>query len=246
MCIAIISCSDSFLHKPFFSFLRFNRNLSQDKPSPPHIMIAGPPSVGKGSLCNIVGTRLGLVHISAGDIFRESIRARTKIGNQVANFVKNGRLVPDKITIDMIKERLAQNDCVQKGWLLDGFPRSMKQAMSLKQSGISVDTVIVLDAPPSIILQRGLGRCIDPVNGRVYHKIYNPPPSNILHRIIERPDDTKETLLRRYDEYKETIGNILQVYGNKVHIIDASRDMNVYIDEINSILDPLVKRWKNE
>jgi adenylate kinase len=239
--ILFVSGGHSFLHRSFFTGFGLKSKQRPDyNHMAPHLIIAGPPSVGKGTLCNIIGNKLGLVHISAGDMFRESIKAQNKIGRKVAKYVQNGRLVPDKVVIAMINDRLAQTDCVQNGWLLDGYPRSEKQAQSLSMAGHDVDSVIVLDAPPTTILERGLGRCIDPVDGKVYHKIHNPPPSSILHRIIERPDDTKETLLRRYDEYKKTIERILRAYGSKVHIIDASRDMDTYIYEVNSLLDSLV------
>lgn len=230
---------------PTFALPRFRRHLQNkmiETNNKPHIIIAGPPSVGKGTLCSAVRTKLGLVHISCGELFRDLIASNNDIGRKVSSYVTSGNLVPDHIVLDMLRDRLKSKDCDNAGWVLDGFPRSKTQALSLLRMGYNISDVIVLDAPESVIVERGMGRCIDPNTGIVYHRTHDPPPPEILERVVTRADDTKEMLSKRYEQYQNSIANILEVFGDKVHIIDASRELQTYIQDIDRLLDKYVKK----
>ena len=208
----------------------------------PHIIIAGPPSVGKGTLCSIMSKKFGFVHISSGDLLRESVTLGDHYKNKFEKYMKSGQLVPDSCIVDIIHHRLACKDCADNGWLLDGFPRSKTQATALAKMGHTIDGVIILDAPISTILERGLGRVVDPITGRVYHKTHNPPPEGVRDRVICRSDDTEDTLLKRYEEYKMTVEQLFASYSCDVNRVDASQDMDKCIGDIEMILDRHIQR----
>ncbi|KAF8712631.1 hypothetical protein HU200_028387 [Digitaria exilis] len=160
---------------------------------PLKVMISGAPASGKGTQCELIKTKYGLVHISAGDLLRAEIAAGSDNGKQAKEYMEKGQLVPDEIVVNMVKGRLAQPDSQENGWLLDGYPRSYSQAMALETGGIRPDIFILLDVPDELLVERVVGRRLDPVTGKIYHLKYSPPENEeIASRLTQRFDDTEE------------------------------------------------------
>ncbi|KAK1288672.1 hypothetical protein QJS10_CPB19g00648 [Acorus calamus] len=160
---------------------------------PLKVMISGAPASGKGTQCEMLVEKYGLVHISTGDLLRAEVSSGTKIGIKVKEFMENGSLVPDEIVTDIVKSRISKPDVKERGWLLDGYPRTAAQAQSLERLGIRPDICVVLDVPDQILVDRCVGRRLDPVTRKIYHVEYDPPESEEVNvRLIIRPDDTVE------------------------------------------------------
>ena len=148
---------------------------------PIKIIIAGAPASGKGTQCELIREKFGVVHLSTGDMLREASAAGTEVGKLAQEYMSQGKLVPDEVIIGAVKERLAQPDCQQKGWLLDGFPRTGAQAQALVDAGIHADTFIFLDVPDEDLIERVVGRRADPVTGKIYHMKFSPPELSLIH-----------------------------------------------------------------
>ncbi|RVW94981.1 Adenylate kinase 2, chloroplastic [Vitis vinifera] len=134
-----------------------------------------------------------LVHIAAGDLLRAEVAAGSENGRRAKEFMEKGKLVPNEIVVMMVRDRLLQPDSQEKGWLLDGYPRSQSQATALKEFGFEPDLFILLEVPEEILVERVVGRRLDPVTGRIYHLKYSPPENEeIAARLTQRFDDTEE------------------------------------------------------
>lgn len=214
-----------------FSSLLPSRSLSSSSSSP-HLLILGPPCSGKGTQCELLKSNNHLLHISTGDLLRSSKYS------QYHSLMKSGQLLSDDLVTKIVMERVQEKDCQRCGWVLDGFPRTLKQAQLFSKDGPSVDAVLLLRVSDEMVLDRGLNRCLDPVTGVTYHRKYNPPPVEISHRIIERSDDTKETLLYRLKEFKSQADLISRFYEGKVHQIDSMRTA----DEVNQDIEKILKK----
>ncbi|MFN9981871.1 MAG: adenylate kinase family protein, partial [bacterium] len=147
-----------------------------DKPRPLSIIIAGAPASGKGTQCEVIKELYDVVHLSTGDILRAAVAARTPVGIVAKGYMDAGKLVPDEVIINIVKDRLQEEDCQTRGWLLDGFPRTKAQAEALKEAGVCADCFIFLNVPDEILVERVVGRRTDPVTGKIYHVKYFPPP----------------------------------------------------------------------
>lgn len=169
------------------------------------LILLGSPGVGKGTQAKFITERYHIPQISTGDILRAAITAQTPLGKQVKQVMDEGRLVSDDIMIQLVKERVEQPDC-KKGFLFDGFPRTIPQAESLKKNHIEIDFVIEIAVPEEEVISRLSGRYIHPGSGRVYHAMYNPPKREGLD------DITSEPLIQRVDDQEETVRNRLAVY----------------------------------
>ncbi|KAK4759795.1 hypothetical protein SAY87_022926 [Trapa incisa] len=207
---------------------------------PLKVMISGAPASGKGTQCDLIVKKFGLVHISTGDILRAEVAAGTEIGNKAKTFMNEGQLVPDEIVTAMVTARLSLEDVKQNGWLLDGYPRSYAQAQSLEEKKIRPDVYIVLDVPDEILIDRCVGRRLDPTTGKIYH-IKNLPPETeeIKARLITRPDDTEEKVKSRLEIYKRNAYSISETYSSITKKIDGNRAKNDVFTEIDSILSQL-------
>jgi adenylate kinase len=162
------------------------------------LFISGAPASGKGTQCEVIKERYGVVHLSTGDILRAAVDEGTAVGVEAKACMDSGRLVPDSLIISIVKERRAQVDCVEKGWLLDGFPRTREQADSLAADGVTADAFIHLDVPDSVVVARISGRVTDPVTGAIYHDTFDPPPEGeVGDRCVRRDDDTEEKVMVR-------------------------------------------------
>ncbi|KAH0658911.1 hypothetical protein KY285_027458 [Solanum tuberosum] len=164
---------------------------SAKKQEPLRVMISGAPASGKGTQCELITKKYDLVHIAAGDLLRAEIAAGTENGRRAKEYMDKGQLVPNEIVVTMVKERLMRPDSQEKGWLLDGYPRSSSQAVALKE--FQPDLFILLEVPEEILVERVVGRRLDPVTGRIYHLKYSPPETDeIAARLTQRFDDTEE------------------------------------------------------
>jgi len=194
---------------------------------PPRIVIAGPVASGKGTQCDALSARLGVVHLSSGDMLRAEINAGSALGTKAKAFMDSGLLVPDELITKVVCERLSQEDCQSKGWLLDGFPRTKVQAAALTQAGLDPDCVVLLDVPEQVVMERVTGRRTDALTGKPYHLTFNPPPPDLVQeqgRLIQRSDDTQETVAIRYRQYKEQLEDIKSAYGDILFCVDGSPD----------------------
>ncbi|KAJ7957726.1 Adenylate kinase, chloroplastic [Quillaja saponaria] len=213
--------------------LKVNCSISE----PLKVMISGAPASGKGTQCKLIVQKFGLVHISTGDLLRAEVSAGTEIGNKAKEFMKAGSLVPDEIVTAMVTARLSREDAKEKGWLLDGYPRSFTQAESLEKVQIRPDIYIVLDVPDEILIDRCVGRRLDSVTGKIYHvKNFPPETEEIKARLVTRPDDTEEKVKSRLEIYKQNSQAISSTYSNIMNKIDGNRPKEVVFKEIDLLL----------
>ena len=172
------------------------------------IILLGAPGVGKGTQAKFICNRFAIPQISTGDMLRESVRDGSSLGRKVKKVMDQGALVTDDIIIDLVKDRIKKNDC-EKGYLFDGFPRTIPQAEALAQQNIQIDSVIEIKVEDDQIIARLAGRRVHQSSGRVYHITNNPPKRKNLD------DVTGEPLLQRDDDKEDTIKQRLEVYRNQ-------------------------------
>ena len=210
------------------------------------ILLLGPPGGGKGTQAKLLVEKLNIPQISTGDILREHVKKQTNVGREGKNYMENGELVPDKLILQMMGQRLLADDCL-KGYILDGFPRTTPQAIGLEDLLTSLNQtlnkVIVLDVPDNDIVDRMGGRRMHLSSGRVYHIKYNPPKKDGLdditgEELVIRKDDQKETVLKRLDIYHSTTKPLINYYQEKniVQKIDGSSDINIINENIMNSL----------
>lgn len=172
-----------------------------------HLILLGCPGAGKGTQAKLITERYHIPQISTGDIFRAAIKQETPLGKQVKEIVDSGRLVSDDLVIELVLQRLKEPD-VQQGFLLDGFPRTIKQAEALHRT-TPIDFVINIEVPAAEIIKRLTGRRIHPASGRIYHIHYQPPRKDNLD------DLTGEPLIQREDDKEETVRKRLKIYDDQ-------------------------------
>jgi adenylate kinase len=172
------------------------------------IILLGAPGAGKGTQAQFLMGKFGIPQISTGDMLRSAIKAETELGLAAKQVMDEGKLVSDDLIIGLVKERITQADCA-KGFLLDGFPRTIPQADAMKSSGIGIDHVIEFDVDDEIIVERMSGRRVHPGSGRVYHLRYNPP------KVEGQDDETGEALAIRPDDQEETVRKRLAIYHDQ-------------------------------
>jgi adenylate kinase len=169
------------------------------------LILLGPPGAGKGTQANFIREKFGIPQISTGDMLRAAVKAGTPLGLAAKKVMDSGQLVSDDIIIGLVKERLKARDC-KRGYLFDGFPRTIPQAEALKREGVALDHVLEIDVPDQEILTRMTGRRVHPASGRVYHVKFNPPKAE------GKDDATGEPLVQRDDDREETVKKRLEVY----------------------------------
>ena len=194
-----------------------------------NLLIMGLPGAGKGTQAAKIVEEFGVAHISTGDMFRAAMANQTEMGVLAKSFIDKGELVPDEVTNGIVKERLAQDDIKEKGFLLDGFPRTIEQAHALDQIlvdlGLELEGVINIEVDPSCLLERLSGRIIHRETGETYHKVSNPPADYKEEDYYQREDDKPETVKRRLDvniaqgepiiaHYRE-LGLVSDIQGNQ-------------------------------
>lgn len=186
------------------------------------LVLLGAPGAGKGTQAAVLVEKLGTPHISTGDIFRHNIKNGTELGRKAKEYIDRGALVPDEVTVGIVKERLAREDC-GKGFILDGFPRNIPQAEYLDgilaEKGDTLDHVVEIHVSDEEIVKRLSGRRVCSSCGASYHTVYNPPPKEGLcgcgGAIIQREDDREETVLKRLKTYHAQTEPLKDYYGKK-------------------------------
>lgn len=173
-----------------------------------NIILLGAPGAGKGTQAQFISEQYGVPQISTGDMLRAAVKAGSPLGLKVQEVMASGGLVSDETIIELVRERIAQPDCA-KGFLFDGFPRTIPQAEALRRGGIRIDAVVELAVGDEEIVKRLSGRRVHEGSGRVYHLIYNPP------KIEGKDDVTGETLVQRQDDQETTVRKRLQVYHSQ-------------------------------
>ncbi len=169
------------------------------------LILLGGPGAGKGTQANFIKEKLGITQISTGDMLRQAVKEGTELGKEAKKYMDAGQLVPDDVIIGLVKERIKEPDC-EKGFLFDGFPRTIPQAEALKEAGIKIDYVVEIAVPDEEIIKRMSGRRVHLPSGRTYHIIYNPP------KVEGKDDVTGEPLVQREDDKEETVRKRLEVY----------------------------------
>lgn len=193
-----------------------------------YIVLLGPPGVGKGTQAKMLAEKTGLIHVSSGDLFRENLKKETELGKLAKSYMDKGDLVPDDVTIAMVKERLSRPDC-EAGAILDGFPRTMAQAPALKKMlaeiGGQVNVVPLITAPAEALIRRAGGRLTCRAAGHIYHETFHPP--QIAGKcdidgseLYQRDDDKPETVKRRIDIYLEQTAPLVDFYRTEGKLVE--------------------------
>uniref|UniRef100_A0A7S2WR25 Adenylate kinase active site lid domain-containing protein n=1 Tax=Eucampia antarctica TaxID=49252 RepID=A0A7S2WR25_9STRA len=201
------------------------------------LIIAGAPASGKGTQCEMIKERYGVVHLSTGDMLRAAVADKTEVGILAQEYMDAGKLVPDEVIIGVVKDRLAQKDCVEKGWLLDGFPRTPAQAEALSEAGISADCFLFLNVPDEVLVERVVGRRTDPETGKIYHMTFSPPEDeDVLARLEQRSDDTEEKVKVRLQQFHANVDAVKGSYTDIiVEINGTDKPENVAVAVENAI-----------
>lgn len=209
--------------------------------SPMYIVMLGPPGAGKGTQAKMIAQNLDLVHVSTGDLFRENLKNETPLGQLAQQYMNEGELVPDDVTVAMVEERFSRPDC-EKGAVLDGFPRTPAQAEALEklleQFDSEVKVVPYIKVPDDVLVERLSGRWMSP-SGRVYHEKYNPPVVKWIDdidgsQLYQREDDKPETVRHRIEVYNENTAPLIDYYRDKGLLveIDGTQPIDDVFDDI--------------
>lgn len=207
-----------------------------------NLIFLGPPGAGKGTVAALAKEKLGIPHISTGDLFREAITRQTELGKQVKSILASGELVPDSITIAMVSQRLSEED-TKAGFILDGFPRTIFQAQALAQMR-EIDHVVNFMVERDLIIKRLSGRRVCISTGRIYHILYNPPKTPGIddetgEPLIQREDDREEAILKRLEVYEKQTEPLIAYYEEQglLRNIDASGPPEHVLSQVLALLD---------
>ena len=200
-----------------------------------HLILMGLPGAGKGTQAEKISEKYGIPHISTGDMFRLAIKEGTELGKKAKRYLDEGALVPDEVTNGIVEERLSKDDC-KKGFLLDGFPRTIPQAEALQQIteklNKKLDYVIHVDVPEEKLLERLTGRRVCPTCGATYHVVNNPPKREGIcdkddAKLIQRDDDTEETVGKRLAVNLEQTKPLLEFYEKLGIVVTVNGDQPI-------------------
>ena len=210
-----------------------------------NLLIMGLPGAGKGTQAAKIVEKFGLVHISTGDMFRAAIANQTELGLLAKSYMDKGDLVPDEVTNGIVKERLAQEDIKEKGFLLDGYPRTLEQAevlnAILKDLSLKLDAVVNIEIAADKLVERLSGRIINRKTGETFHKVFNPPADYNEEDYYQREDDKPEAVKRRLDVNIAQGQPIIEFYRAEglVHDIEGDQDIELVFEAIDKVLSNL-------
>ena len=214
-----------------------------------NIILMGLPGAGKGTQASEIVKKFPIPHISTGDMFRKAIKDETNLGKEAKSYMDRGELVPDEVTVGIVKERISEDDA-KKGFLLDGFPRTIEQAEALNsimsELDREIDAVINIEVPEEELMNRLTGRRICEKCGTTYHLVFNPPKVDGIcdidgGKLYQREDDNPETVSNRLSVNVKQSKPILEYYNNKgvLKNIDGSKDIEEVSNDVIDILDHL-------
>ena len=195
------------------------------------LILLGPPGAGKGTQATFIKEAFGIPQISTGDMLRAAVKAGTPLGLAAKRVMDSGALVSDDIIIGLVQERLRETDC-ERGYLFDGFPRTIPQADAMKDAGVPIDHVLEIDVPDAAIVERMSGRWVHPGSGRTYHVIFKPP------KRAGFDDETGEPLVQRDDDREETVKKRLAVYHAQTEPLVA------YYNDWSATGDPRAPKYR--
>lgn len=213
------------------------------------LVILGPPGAGKGTQAESIIEKYNIPHISTGDIFRENINNETELGKKAKGYMDKGILVPDEVVIEIVEDRLQRDDC-KNGFLLDGFPRTVQQAVSLDamldRMGTKLDRVVNIEVDPKILVERAVGRRICKTCGATYHVKFNPPKvEGVCDKdgtpLIQRADDTEETVSTRIQVYLDQTTPLIDYYKAQSLLLNVDGEQ-----EISEVFNAVVKGLEND
>ncbi|PIH00416.1 adenylate kinase [Clostridium combesii] len=210
------------------------------------VILLGPPGAGKGTQAKLISEKFSIPHISTGDIFRANIKEKTPLGIEAKRYIDNGQLVPDEVTIGIVKDRLTKDDC-DNGFLLDGFPRTVAQAEALDEflKGINkeLDVALLIKVPEEFILERMTGRRVCTSCGASYHIRFNPPKIEgkcdiCDNELIQRKDDTEATVKERLEVYSKQTYPLINYYKDNgiISEVNGTESINEVFGNISNIL----------
>ncbi|EJP6472018.1 adenylate kinase [Clostridium botulinum] len=210
------------------------------------VILLGPPGAGKGTQAKLISEKFSIPHISTGDIFRANIKEKTPLGIEAKRYIDNGQLVPDEVTIGIVKDRLTKDDC-DNGFLLDGFPRTVAQAEALDEflKGINkdLDVALLIKVPEEFILERMTGRRVCTSCGASYHIRFNPPKVEgkcdiCDNELIQRKDDTEATVKERLEVYSKQTYPLINYYKDNgiISEVDGTEAIDKVFGNISNIL----------
>ncbi|MCZ6657200.1 MAG: adenylate kinase [Gammaproteobacteria bacterium] len=214
------------------------------------VILLGPPGAGKGTQAQFICDAFSIPQISTGNMLRTAVAAGTELGQRVRGVLDSGALVSDEIIIDLVKERITQDDCAN-GFLFDGFPRTIPQAQALQAAGVPIDAVVEISVPDEEIIKRLSGRRMHPGSGRVYHVIFNPP------KVDDVDDESGEPLIQRIDDKEATVKERLSVYHQQTRpLVEFYQNFSnteslryVTVDglgDVNDVQKEVLKALRNE
>lgn len=213
------------------------------------LVILGPPGAGKGTQAESIIEKYNIPHISTGDIFRENIKNETELGKKAKGYMDKGLLVPDEVVIEIVEDRLQREDC-KDGFLLDGFPRTVQQAVSLDamldRMGTKLDRVVNIEVDPKILVERAVGRRICKTCGATYHVKFNPPiVEGVCDKdstsLIQRADDTEETVSTRIKVYLDQTTPLIDYYKAQSLLLNVDGEQ-----EIGEVFKAVVNGLEND
>src|SRR5690554_6490968 len=194
------------------------------------LVLLGPPGAGKGTQADYIKEHFGIPHISTGDMLRAARQERTPLGVEAEKYMEAGKLVPDQVVVGIVTERLAQPDCAH-GFLLDGFPRTVEQALALEEADTQIDAVISIEVPRDSLVSRLSGRRICRQCGRAWHVEFNPPPAPTTCQcggeLFQRSDDSSETVQARLDVYLQQTSPLKEWYSQRDLLVTVNGDQGI-------------------
>tara|TARA_B100001765_G_scaffold182426_1_gene126272 strand:- start:244 stop:882 length:639 start_codon:yes stop_codon:yes gene_type:complete len=206
------------------------------------IVLFGPPGAGKGTQASRISSLTGKPQVSTGDMLRAAVASGSELGAEAKGYMEAGLLVPDEVIIGLISERLQEPDAVS-GLLLDGYPRTIAQAEALAEVE-EVSTVISIEVPDEAIVERIVGRRMDPETGKIYHIRFNPPPAELSERVIQRKDDNEDTVWNRLSAYHEQTAPLADWYEQREVLVRI--DGNRSIEAVGNAIEDAIASQVNQ
>ncbi|KAH3886530.1 hypothetical protein DPMN_010541 [Dreissena polymorpha] len=213
-------------------------------PHTPRIVLLGATGSGKGVQASLLANKYNIVNVSCGHLMKQAIADETKQGLTAKTYIEKGMMVPDNIVMSILTARLAQLDCVSRGWVLHGYPRTREQAETLSKDGFVPNRVFFLDVPNDSVMERLTLRQTDPITGERYHMLYNPPQTQeVKERLLQHPSDTEDSVRQRLAQYHTYVEEIADYYVDAQHI-NADQDPHTVFECIESmVVNPLPKHF---